>query len=92
MRHDKTLRLILTSDEIIYDKVLHIYDNEHSYDYYRLNAAMNIEDLGPAFMVGKAIMGIMKAHRHMTKDDTLLYVHLAKFTLTLSIEQRNNFD
>jgi hypothetical protein len=45
---------------------------------------MNVEDSGPAYMVGKAIMGTMNAHRYMNKDDILLHLLLAKFTANLS--------
>ena len=52
---------------------------------------MNVDDSGPAFIIGKAIMGTMNAHKYMTKDDILLYLPLTKFTSTLSIEQRKQF-
>ena len=52
---------------------------------------MNVEDSDPAFMVGWAIMDTMNAHKHMTKDDILLRLRLAKFTSTLSIKQRKQF-
>ena len=68
-----------------------VYDNEQSYEYFNHNATDNVEDSGPAFMVGKAIMGTMKAHRYMNTDDILLHLLLAKFTFTLSSEQRKLF-
>ena len=53
---------IIDSDIKTTKEIHNIYDNEHSYDYYKKNASMNVEDLGPALMVEKAIMGTMKAH------------------------------
>ena len=50
---------------------------------------MNVEDSGPDVMVGKVIVGTMKAHRYMNKYDILLHLLLAKFTSPLSYEQRN---
>ena len=44
-------------------EVHNVYDNEQSYEYFNHNATDNVEDSGPAFMVGKAIMGTMKAHK-----------------------------
>ena len=37
------------------EDIHNIYDNEHSYEYYRNNASINVEDSGPAFMVGKLL-------------------------------------
>ena len=55
------------------------------------NATMNVEDSGPAFMVGKAIMGTMNTRRYMNKDDILFHLLLEKITATLSSEQKKHF-
>ena len=55
-------------------EVHNVYDNEQNYEYFNHNATDNVEDSGLAFMVGKAIMGTMKAHRYMNKDDILLHL------------------
>ena len=83
--------LVRTTDLKTCEEINNIYDNVHSYVYYKNNASANEEDSGPAFMIGKAIMGTMKAHRYMNKDDILLHLLLAKFTSTLTFEQRNQF-
>ena len=88
---DISVKDIKTSFINNYPDVHNGYDNQHSYDYYKHNATMNVEDSGPAYMVGKAIMGTMNAHRYMNKDDILLHLLLAKFTATLSCEQKKHF-
>ena len=64
---DGNLDLELATDMKHSEDIHNIYDNEHSYEYYKNNASTNVEDSSPAFMVGKAIIGTMKAHRYMKK-------------------------
>lgn len=63
-------------------------DNEHSHAYHCHNAGLDVKDSGPVFMVGRAIMGTMNAHRYMNPNDILLHLLLAKFTATLTIEKK----
>ena len=68
-----------------------IYDNQHSYDYHCWNASSDENDSGLAFMVEKAITGTMNGHRYMETYDILLHLLVARFTATLTVDQRNIF-
>ena len=54
--------LLPASHSKMNEEVNNVHDNEQSYEYFKHKATDNVDDSGPAFMVGKAIMGTMKAH------------------------------
>ena len=72
-------------------QVYNVYDNVQSYEYFQRNATRDKCETGPAYMVGKAVIGTTHTYKYMTSDDILLHLLLAKFTATLSLEQKNMF-
>ena len=42
-------------------------------------------------MVGKAVLGSLNGHKHLDPDDILLHLFMAKFTSSLTIDQKHLF-
>ena len=84
----KELGIMLASDETHHQEIKNSDGNEHSHAYHCHNAGLDVKDSGPVFMVGRAIMGTMNAHRYMNPNGILLHLLLAEFTATLTIEKK----
>ena len=65
---------IIDSDVKTTQEIHNIYNNEHSYDYYTHNVSMNVEDSGPAFMVGKTILVTL---RHIDICTKMIYYFIS---------------
>ena len=83
--------LVLSTGSNMKNQVKDIYDNSASYQYFLKNASGDENDTGPAFLVGQAVTGTNLAHKSMRKNDILLHLLLAKFTATLTVDQKQQF-
>ena len=83
--------LVLSTGSNMENEVKDIYDNNASYQYFTKNASGDENDTGPAFLVGQAVTGTNLAHKSMRKNDILLHLLLAKFTATLTVDQKQQF-
>ena len=83
--------LVLSTGCDIENKIRDIYDNKASYEYFQKNASHDKKDTGPAFLVGQAVTGTNSAHKSMNKNDIALHLLLAKFTATLTVDQKHQF-
>ena len=83
--------LVLSTGSNMENEVKDIYDNNASYEYFTKNASRDENDTGPAFLVGQAVTGTNSAHKSMRNNDILLHLLLAKFTATLTVDQKQQF-
>ena len=72
-------------------QVKNMYDNDITHEYFSKNASINNNENGVINMVGKAVLGSLNGHKHLDPDDILLHLFMAKFTSSLTIDQKHLF-
>ena len=85
--------LDMVASKTIYSdrQVKNIYDNDITHEFFSKNASMNNKENGVINMVGKAVLGSLNGHKHLDPDDVLLHLFMAKFTSSLTIDQKHLF-
>ena len=72
-------------------QVKNMYDNDITHEYFSKNASMNNNENGVINLIGKAVLGSINGHKHLDPDDVLLHLFMAKFTSSLTIDQKHLF-